>query len=72
MRNLNRYKILNPLLYNADKVILVQATYILNSVRFKVYEDYLKATSNIKEPKQLLKFCPCRDTNLILRYGEPY
>ena len=35
----------------------------MNGVRLKVYEDYLKATSNIKEPKQLLNLCPRRDTD---------
>ena len=35
----------------------------MNSVRLKVYEDRLKATSNIKEPKQILSLCPRRDTD---------
>ena len=58
--------------YNPDKIVCVQLTYIVNSVRLEVYDDKLKATSNMKEPKQVLAFCPRRDTDLDPKtWGAP-
>ena len=63
MRNLDRHELLNPMAYNPDEIVCVQPTHIVNGVRLEVYEDKPKATSNMKEPKQVLAFRPRRDTD---------